>query len=127
MLTLAFTLIPSPDSHAKPTLLAEAGQGSLGQLIRWVRQQVRYRRALHELRQLDDRDLDDIGIAPHDRAGGRCVAADGRKCAPGPCVILASNWSKLDFPLESEPCPTTTRPHRRHFGPAGRPDRKHAR
>ena len=63
MLTLAFTLIPSPDSHAKPTLLAEAGQGSLGQLIRWVRQQVRYRRALHELRQLDDRDLDDIGIA----------------------------------------------------------------
>jgi uncharacterized protein YjiS (DUF1127 family) len=63
MLTLAFTLIPSPDGDAQRTLLEEAGQGSLGQLIRWVRQQARYRRALHELQKLDDRDLDDIGIA----------------------------------------------------------------
>jgi uncharacterized protein YjiS (DUF1127 family) len=76
MLTLASTLIPSPDGHAKRTLLEEAGQGSLGQLIRWVRQQVRYRRALQELRQLDDRDLDDIGIAQRELAWRHATGAE---------------------------------------------------
>jgi uncharacterized protein YjiS (DUF1127 family) len=65
MLTLAFTLIPSPDGHTQRALLAE-GQGSFRQLLRWLRRQARYRRALHELHQLDDRDLDDIGITRRD-------------------------------------------------------------
>ena len=58
MLNLAFALIPSlaPDKR-------DAEEGFLGKLILRARQQIRYRRALHELHQLDDRDLDDLNIA----------------------------------------------------------------
>jgi uncharacterized protein YjiS (DUF1127 family) len=58
MLNLAFALIPSlaPDKR-------DAEEGFLGKLILWTRQRIRYRRALHELHQLDDRDLDDLNIA----------------------------------------------------------------
>ena len=61
MLNLAFALIPSlaPDKR-------DAEEGSLGKLILWTRQRVRYHRALHELRRLDDRDLDDLNIARAD-------------------------------------------------------------
>ena len=58
MLNLAFALIPSlaPDKR-------DAEEGFLGKLILGTRQRIRYRRALHELHQLDDRDLDDLNIA----------------------------------------------------------------
>jgi uncharacterized protein YjiS (DUF1127 family) len=58
MLNLAVALIPSlaPDQR-------DAEEGFLGKLILWTRQRIRYHRALHELRQLDDRDLDDLNIA----------------------------------------------------------------
>ena len=58
MLNLAFALIPSLSSAPR-----DAEEGFLGKLILGVRQQIRYRRALHELHQLDDCDLDDINIA----------------------------------------------------------------
>ena len=38
----------------------------LDKLVLWGRQHLRYRRALHELRQLDSRDLDDIDVAQVD-------------------------------------------------------------
>ncbi len=58
MLNLAFALIPSlvPDKR-------DAEEGFLGKLVLWTRQRIRYHRALHELHQLDDRDLDDLDIA----------------------------------------------------------------
>ena len=58
MLNLAFALIPSlaPDKR-------DAEEGFLGKLVLWTRQRVRYHRGLHELHQLDDRDLDDLNIA----------------------------------------------------------------
>ena len=71
MINLAFTLIPSsipaaePRTHAAAQREAEE-EGFLGKLVLWARTRVRYRRALHELRQLDDRDLDDLGIARAD-------------------------------------------------------------
>ena len=61
MLNLAFALIPSLVSEPR-----DAEEGFLGKLILRVRQQIRYRRALHELHQLDDHDLDDINIARAD-------------------------------------------------------------
>ena len=61
MLNLAFVLIPSLRPEPR-----DAEEGFLGKLILRVRQQIRYRRALHELHQLDDRDLDDINIARAD-------------------------------------------------------------
>jgi uncharacterized protein YjiS (DUF1127 family) len=57
MLNLALVLTPSSSTAH------EAGQGLLGKLVLYGRQQLRYRRALHELYQLDDRDLDDINVA----------------------------------------------------------------
>ena len=41
----------------------DADEGVLGKLVLWARQKIRYHRALNELRRLDDRDLDDIGLA----------------------------------------------------------------
>jgi uncharacterized protein YjiS (DUF1127 family) len=49
-----------------PALLGDmrdAKEGVLGKLVLWARQQIRYRRALHELQRLDDRDLDDLDLA----------------------------------------------------------------
>jgi uncharacterized protein YjiS (DUF1127 family) len=66
MINLAFTLIPSSipsaDSQDRAVPPPEAKEGFLGALARWVRARVRYRRALHALRRLDDRDLDDLGL-----------------------------------------------------------------
>ena len=61
MLNLAFTLLPSlsPDR-------ADADEGFLGKLILWARMRIRYKRALRALHRLDDRDLDNIGIARGD-------------------------------------------------------------
>jgi uncharacterized protein YjiS (DUF1127 family) len=58
MLNLAFALLPSlvPDKR-------DAEEGFLGKLVLWTRQRIRYHRALHELHQLDNRDLDDIDLA----------------------------------------------------------------
>jgi uncharacterized protein YjiS (DUF1127 family) len=58
MLHLAFALIPSLAPEQR-----DAEEGFLGKLILWTRQRIRYHRALHELHQLDDRDLDDLNIA----------------------------------------------------------------
>ena len=70
MINLAFTLIPSlipsAEPRARTSLHLEAEEGFLGKLVLWVRTQVRYQRALHELHRLDDRDLDDINIARAD-------------------------------------------------------------
>jgi uncharacterized protein YjiS (DUF1127 family) len=49
-----------------PALLRDprdAEEGFLGKLVLWARQKIRYQRALNELHRLDDRDLDDLGIA----------------------------------------------------------------
>jgi uncharacterized protein YjiS (DUF1127 family) len=64
MLNLASALIPSlaPDRR-------DAEEGFLGKLVLWTRQRVRYHRALRELRRLDDRDLDDLGLGRADLPG----------------------------------------------------------
>jgi uncharacterized protein YjiS (DUF1127 family) len=61
MLNLFLALIPAP-------MLAPADhdEGFVGKLVLWGRQQVRYQRALGELRRLDERDLEDLGIGPGD-------------------------------------------------------------
>jgi len=49
-----------------PSLLRETSdtkEGGLGKLMLWARQRIRYQRALNELHRLDDRDLDDLGLA----------------------------------------------------------------
>ena len=49
-----------------PALLGDtrdADEGFLGKLVLWARRKIRYERALSELYRLDDRDLDDIGLA----------------------------------------------------------------
>jgi uncharacterized protein YjiS (DUF1127 family) len=51
--------VPMPSSPVKH----EAEQSLLDKLVLWGCQQRHYRRALHELHQLNDRDLDDINIA----------------------------------------------------------------
>ena len=51
---------PDPFACLRP---ARCEKGFLGKLVLWARQRVRYHRALHELQGLDDRDLDDIGLA----------------------------------------------------------------
>ena len=68
MLNPAFALIPSlgPDRR-------DAEEGFLGKLILWGQRQIRYRRALHELQRLDDRNLADIGLVRADI--GRFVRA----------------------------------------------------
>jgi uncharacterized protein YjiS (DUF1127 family) len=59
MLNLAPVRMPSaPVKHE--------ADGLLDKLVLWGRQQLRYRRALHELRQLDNGDLDDINVARAD-------------------------------------------------------------
>ena len=68
MINLAFTLIPSSIPSAEPRAPAAAqreveDEDFLGKLVLWVRTRVRYRRALRALRQLDDRDLDDLDLA----------------------------------------------------------------
>lgn len=64
MLNLALVLLPPPDARQPDAFWGGTEEeGFLGKLLLWVRRQIRYNRALHELRRLDDRDLDDIGIA----------------------------------------------------------------
>jgi len=49
-----------------PALLrgtGDAEEGFLGKLVLWARRKIRYERALNELHSLDDRDLDDLGLA----------------------------------------------------------------
>src|SRR4051794_21109294 len=58
MLNLVLPLILKPGD--------DRGEGFLGKLAGWSQRQIRYRRALSELRRLDDRDLDDIDIARED-------------------------------------------------------------
>ena len=60
MLNLAPVVMPSSSSEH------EAEQGLLGKLVLYGREQLRYHRALHELYQLDDSDLDDINVARAD-------------------------------------------------------------
>ena len=58
MLNLAVAYIPSLLRDPR-----DANAGVLGKLVLWARQKIRYHRALNELDRLDDRDLDDIGLA----------------------------------------------------------------
>jgi uncharacterized protein YjiS (DUF1127 family) len=58
MLYLALALIPLPASGER-----EAEDGLLGKLALRLRERIRYSHALRELHRLDDRDLEDIGIA----------------------------------------------------------------
>jgi hypothetical protein len=61
MLNLAFALIPSLVPGHR-----DAEEGFLGKLALWVRTRIRYAQALNELRRLDQRDLDDLNLAPVD-------------------------------------------------------------
>ncbi len=61
MLNLAFALIPALDPDQR-----ETDAGFLSKLVLWAGQQIRYQRALNELHQLDDRDLDDLDLARGD-------------------------------------------------------------
>jgi uncharacterized protein YjiS (DUF1127 family) len=58
MLYLALALIPLPASGER-----YAEDGLLGKLALRLRERIRYSHALRELHRLDDRDLEDIGIA----------------------------------------------------------------
>ena len=58
MLNLALTYLPALLGDPR-----DAKDGFLGKLVLWARQKIRYERALNELYRLDDRDLDDLGIA----------------------------------------------------------------
>lgn len=40
--------------------------GTFGRIRNWLAARAEYRRTLSELRRLDSRTLDDLGIAPHD-------------------------------------------------------------
>lgn len=42
---------------------SDADEGVIGKVVLWARRKIRYERALIELHRLDDRDLDDLGIA----------------------------------------------------------------
>ena len=66
MINLAFTLIPSADPRGRTAPPLEAEEGFLGKLALWVRTRIRYERALRALRQLDDRDLDDLNLGQVD-------------------------------------------------------------
>ena len=61
MFNLALALMPPPSPEKR-----DAEEGFLGKLVLWARRQIRYRRALDELRRLDDRDLDDLNLARAD-------------------------------------------------------------
>ena len=63
MLNLLFAQLLS----SKQTADAQA-EGFIGKLFLWGRRQTQYRRALAELRQLDDGELDDLGIGRGDLA-----------------------------------------------------------
>jgi uncharacterized protein YjiS (DUF1127 family) len=58
MINLAFDVLASPDPRPDLAPRIAAAKGAFGKLAAWLC----YQRALHELRRLDDRDLDDIGI-----------------------------------------------------------------
>jgi uncharacterized protein YjiS (DUF1127 family) len=61
MLNLALALIPVPYRSQ-----IDSEEGFLGKLILWGRRKVLFNRALRELHQLDDRDLDDLVIGRAD-------------------------------------------------------------
>ena len=61
MLNLGLAYIPTLFGNKR-----DAEEGFLGRLALWARQRIRYRRALNELYRLDDRDLDDLGLARAD-------------------------------------------------------------
>ena len=58
MPNLATAYFPSPLQD-----MPDAKVSLLGKLVLWARQKIRYELALRELYRLDDRDLDDLGIA----------------------------------------------------------------
>ena len=58
MLNLVLAYIPALLGDTR-----DAEEGFLGKLVLWARQRIRYQRALNELHRLDDRDLDDLGLA----------------------------------------------------------------
>ena len=62
MFNLALAPMPPPG----PEEGRDAGEGFLGKLALRARRRIRYHRALHELRRLDDRDLDDLDLARAD-------------------------------------------------------------
>jgi uncharacterized protein YjiS (DUF1127 family) len=64
MLNLAFALRPSLGSAPDGPPV-----GWLRLAARWIRERISYRSAMEELRQLDDRDLDDLNLERADFPG----------------------------------------------------------
>ena len=58
MLNLAVAYVPALLRDKR-----DAEEGFLGKLVLWASQKIRYEQALNELHRLDDRDLDDLGLA----------------------------------------------------------------
>jgi uncharacterized protein YjiS (DUF1127 family) len=66
MINLAFTLIPSLIRSSDREAAPQPEESFLGKVALWARTRISYQRALSELHRLDDRDLDDIGVARGD-------------------------------------------------------------
>lgn len=89
MLNLAFALFPSLTTGPATKPQAPVGDGALAKLSFWAGERIRYLRALHALRQLDDGDLDDLGIARIDfPALARRHAAGAAPLAPSQVAAM---------------------------------------
>ena len=89
MLNLGLAYIPTLFGNKR-----DAEEGFLGKLALWARQRIRYRRALNELYRLDDRDLDDLGLA-RVRLPGAGLAPCDRCRAAHPSVQLSAGLAGL--------------------------------
>jgi uncharacterized protein YjiS (DUF1127 family) len=89
MLNLAFALFPSLTAHPATKRQAPAEKGVLAKLSYRAGEQIRYLQAMHALRQLDDGDLDDLGIARVDfPALARRHAAGAAPLAPSQVAAM---------------------------------------
>ena len=89
MLNLAFALFPSLTTSPSAKSQAPAKEGVLAKLSSRAGEQIRYLQALHALRQLDDGDLDDLGIARIDfPALARRHAAGAAPLAPSQVAAM---------------------------------------
>jgi uncharacterized protein YjiS (DUF1127 family) len=89
-LALAATLMPSPEPRTRGVRLANAKDSWLDQLVRWTRTQIRYRRALQELRRLDAADLDDLDLARGDFPALAWRHATGAEPLPPPGLVATA-------------------------------------
>ena len=92
MLNLAFALFPSLTASPSAKPQAPAEKGVLAKLSSRAAEQIRYLQALHALRQLDDGDLDDLGIARVDfPALARRHAAGAAPLAPSQVAAMQAH------------------------------------